>query len=545
ITAFRLLLSDGQRITQVLLATQLNHLAIDGLLTTHCLVRVSSLKRSKVQEKEIIIALGLEIVKKQNDKLGDPQNIETHGPTFVQQAKATSAPPRPATINKGSSKSTNKGLQTASDMKGRPTINPIAELSPYQNGWTIKARIASKSDIKVWSNERGSGQLFSFVMIDETQQIKGTAFKDDADNLFAQVQEGRVYYISRGKIVPAKKQYNRIDNQDYEIVFDHRTTVEPCDDESNMPEIDLSYTPLANLQDLSKDTICNVLGVVTAVEECKEIVMKKTQRPLVKRDLTIVDRSGFSCPVTLWGKPAEEFEAQDNPVVSFRGLKVGDFHGRSLSYQNGSSRMLLDPDLVDAHALRGWFDEVGVGQTFQSCQGASASRGTSAGLNREELMKIADVKNTNVGMKETGYFTAKLRVAFTKNVTKEKGSFCYPACRKEDCRKKVDLIEGFWRCVKCEGVWTEPDWRYTTSISAADHHDFAWFSVFNELAEELFEKKAIDLQKVFVRSPVLARCGLADRDCFRRLAPTTMNSSSTIGFLAASSTISNAKPRRT
>ena len=46
-----------------------------------------------------------------------------------------------------------------------------------------------------------------------------------------------------------------------------------------------------------------------------------------KRELTIVDRSGFSVRMTLWGKQAEQYESADQPVIAFKGAKVGDFQG--------------------------------------------------------------------------------------------------------------------------------------------------------------------------------------------------------------------------
>jgi replication factor A1 len=46
-----------------------------------------------------------------------------------------------------------------------------------------------------------------------------------------------------------------------------------------------------------------------------------------KRELTLVDQTGYSVRLTLFGKSAEEYSADSHPVVAFRGVKVGDFGG--------------------------------------------------------------------------------------------------------------------------------------------------------------------------------------------------------------------------
>ena len=52
-----------------------------------------------------------------------------------------------------------------STQSSQSAILPICSLNPYQNRWTIKARVTNKSDIRRWSNARGDGHLFSMDLV--------------------------------------------------------------------------------------------------------------------------------------------------------------------------------------------------------------------------------------------------------------------------------------------------------------------------------------------------------------------------------------------
>lgn len=63
------------------------------------------------------------------------------------------------------------------------------------------------------------------------------------------------------------------------------------------------------------------------VDDVKEIITKATGRALKKRELTLVDRSEYSIQLTIWGKQAETFSAEENAVIAFKGARVGDYGG--------------------------------------------------------------------------------------------------------------------------------------------------------------------------------------------------------------------------
>ena len=61
---------------------------------------------------------------------------------------------------------------------------------------------------------------------------------------------------------------------------------------------------------------------------------------------------------SLGGAEAEGFDGSNFPVVAVKGARVSDFGGWSLSTLM-NSLLIVDPDIPEAHQLRGWFDNVG------------------------------------------------------------------------------------------------------------------------------------------------------------------------------------------
>jgi ssDNA-binding replication factor A large subunit len=48
---------------------------------------------------------------------------------------------------------------------------------------------------------------------------------------------------------------------------------------------------------------------------------------MIKRELTIVDRSCTSVRLTLWNKQATSFDHSGEPVIAWKSVKIGDFGG--------------------------------------------------------------------------------------------------------------------------------------------------------------------------------------------------------------------------
>ena len=90
-------------------------------------------------------------------------------------------------------------------------------------------------------------------MIDQSGEIKASAFNDTCDKFFDLLQPDRVYYISKAQLKTANKQYSSIDN-DYEMTFNNETTIEICEegDDNSIPRMNLNLLPIGEL--MNKNT---------------------------------------------------------------------------------------------------------------------------------------------------------------------------------------------------------------------------------------------------------------------------------------------------
>jgi replication factor A1 len=60
------------------------------------------------------------------------------------------------------------------------------------------------------------------------------------------VRSFQVYYISRGSLKTANKQYSKLEN-DYEMTFTNDTVIEECQEEDNIPHMNLNIVKLNDL----------------------------------------------------------------------------------------------------------------------------------------------------------------------------------------------------------------------------------------------------------------------------------------------------------
>ncbi|XP_075216262.1 replication protein A 70 [Lycorma delicatula] len=488
---YRLLISDGVHLNSfAMLATQLNDKVESGELTEYSIVRINRHIVSMVNnqgrgEKRVMIILDLTVLQRGNEvglSIGNPVPYDSSNPTPAPATTNVTAPQvRPNSTPANSptpfgGKPGNNPSVGSSPLSSQRT-HPIAYLSPYQNKWVIKARVTSKTNIRTWSNARGEGKLFSVDLVDESGEIRLTFFRDQVDQFYDMIEQNKVYYFSRCQLKQANKKFSSLNN-DYEMTANSDTKIEPCNEDSNgIPTLKFNFTTLSSIQDLPADSIIDIIGVCKSAGDLVNLVGKTSNRELKKRDLVLVDHSLTSVTLTMWGVDAENFDGVAQPVIALKQGRISEFGGGKTVNLMSSSVLQINPDIPEAHKLRGWFDGLSLDAQFNSL---SARGGASEGVG-SKFVTIKESKLSPPATEKPEYFSICAYVMHIRN-----DNYCYKACPQPECNKKViDQNTMMYRCEKCNREYDSFKYRLILSLQLADMSDSQWVTAFQDSAEIL------------------------------------------------------------
>ncbi|MGH0165031.1 UNVERIFIED_CONTAM: hypothetical protein FKN15_048009 [Acipenser sinensis] len=312
--------------------------------------------------------------------------------------------------------------------------------------WTIRARITNKSQIRTWSNSRGEGKLFSMEIVDESGEIRVTGFNEQVDKYYAVIEVNKVYYISKGTLKIANKQYTNVKN-DYEMTLNNDTSIVPCDDAGDVPMVQFEFVPIEELENKEKDSVVDVIGICKSYDEVTKITTKSSKE-ISKRAVHLMDMSGKVITTTLWG---EEVRTLCSMPLS-----------------------------VPVHNLQLGFDSEG-----HAVEGSSMSEMRGSGGGNANWKTLSEVKTENLGHGDKAdYFTCVATIVYLR-----KENCMYQACPSQDCNKKVvDQQNGLFRCEKCDKEFPNFKYRMILSANIADFSDNQWVTCFQESAEAMLGK---------------------------------------------------------
>eukprot|EP00099_Drosophila_melanogaster_P015436 NP_524274.1 replication protein A 70 [Drosophila melanogaster] len=500
---YRILISDGKYFNSyAMLASQLNVMQHNGELEEFTIVQLDKYVTSLVGKdgagKRVLIISELTVVNpgaEVKSKIGEPVTYENAAKQDLAPKPAVTSNSKPIAKKEPSHNNNNNIVMNSSINSGM--THPISSLSPYQNKWVIKARVTSKSGIRTWSNARGEGKLFSMDLMDESGEIRATAFKEQCDKFYDLIQVDSVYYISKCQLKPANKQYSSLNNA-YEMTFSGETVVQLCEDTDDdpIPEIKYNLVPISDVSGMENKAAVDTIGICKEVGELQSFVARTTNKEFKKRDITLVDMSNSAISLTLWGDDAVNFDGHVQPVILVKGTRINEFNGGKSLSLGGGSIMKINPDIPEAHKLRGWFDNGG-GDSVANMVSAR----TGGGSFSTEWMTLKDARARNLGSGDKpDYFQCKAVV----HIVKQENAF-YRACPQSDCNKKVvDEGNDQFRCEKCNALFPNFKYRLLINMSIGDWTSNRWVSSFNEVGEQLLGHTSQEVGEALENDPAKA-----------------------------------------
>lgn len=363
-------------------------------------------------------------------------------------------------------------------------VIPIMNITPYNNKWAIRGRCTNKTPKRSWNNAKGEGTLFSFTLQDDTGEIRITAFKNECDRFHDIVQVDKVFLLSKAIAKPANKRFSG-ENHDYELTLSSDSILKMGDEsDGSCPKIKYNFISIKDIENVPPDTLIDVVGIVRDPGTVGTINSSKTNKEYKKRDISLVDMSNAEIRLTLWHSEAENFVGEIGSVLICKKAKVSDYSGRSLSTAN-SSLLMLDPDVPEAHRLKGWWLKSGgvVNATSLSARPGEGGEAPHDYLNSisREAVSMAPNQAKSITVKATIIQAGKL--------------ILYLAC--PSCNKKLtDLQNGFHKCEKCREQQTEGNPRMIFNFCLSDCTGSVWVSCFHEDTEKLLGKDAKELEQL-------------------------------------------------
>ncbi|XP_001604531.1 replication protein A 70 kDa DNA-binding subunit [Nasonia vitripennis] len=489
IPKYRLQINDGcTESTYVILASQLNHLIENRNLSEFSIMKLNQYSTSMIRgpdnsERKIITIVDCEILvpghqigknfKKNNTKVEEAVPV-TRIPTNQQVAR-----PAPQLNNLVDI------MNPIMNSNAPAFTTPIAALSPYHSRWVIKARVTNKSQIRTWSNSRGEGKFFSMDLIDESSEIRCTAFRDQCDKFYDLIEIDKVYYISKCQLKPANKQFNHLRN-DYEMSLTYDSQIAICNEETEtIPSLQFNFVPISTIETMPTNGIIDILGIVKTCSDLQTFTKRLTGQELTKKDVGVVDENNYLINVTLWAEKAQNFDGSGNPVVAIKGAKIGEFNGGKTLSLLPTSILRVNPDIPTAHKLRSWFSTIGA-----TTESHSLSRTSNDGGINGSLLTFSEVDENKLGHPHMPcVYTTKATV----NLIKAENAL-YKSCPSENCKKKVvDQSNGMYRCEKCAKDYPTFTYRLLVNAYLVDWTGNQWIAAFNDEAEILLNGSGPEL----------------------------------------------------
>lgn len=385
---------------------------------------------------------------------------------------------------------------------GETSFLPIAELSAYQRGWSIKARVTNKAPVRKFAKGAGQGQVFHVELLDAMGgEIRASFFNQAVDKFGDMLEKGKCFTFSKGSVKIANRQYNPC-NHRYELTFDKDAIVEAATDDASIETVKFNFVNLKAVAAKTLPFTIDLCGIISSFKSTQTVNSKEGVE-LTKREITVTDDTATSMSITLWGDRAKQDDSvfEGHPTVVLKSVLVKEFReSRSGGLLQGGE-LLLKPNMPEAQRVQQWWSQGGSKQDLVDLSQAAA--GGDGGKSRNATP--TSLAGLRLASERLGYepelFSMVSRLALVQTTKKgEAQPLHYMACQEPKegkgypCNKRVDG-QGF--CNTCNRAGKVAP-RLTVRCRFVDFEDAAWLTSFHEAATKIIgmtgeEVRALEL----------------------------------------------------
>jgi replication factor A1 len=484
----KLVVSDGEFYQQALLNLAPDHPTI-AKLAEFCLICVIDYTVQAIEQGvKVVIITDTNFISNPGYQIGTPRNLEA----VVMRPLPVIPPPRPEEDQRLEDRRSEVSRRAEVDRSAAEGYAPIKALTTMMTDWVIKARVVSKDKVKEWSNPRGTGRLFSCVLMDVLgTEIQATFFQEGVNLHYDKITEGSVYTFSNGQVKLARSQFNLTGNP-YQLNFDGKAIVTEVLDDRRIGSLKYNLVPLDQLSSLPKNSKVDICAVAIEVGEAVDFVSKKGEA-LIKRVLKLIDQTQTSVELTLWGEmaksgPFNSEHAQQKLVLLGKGLRTSDFNTISLTADKTSKLTFSDNENEAVRSITRWRDT----ELHKVRETVDLSVKTSSPMKRD-LRTLKEIKAIWEGPQpprdEQSYYVHGY-IGLVKH--DDPNSMWYTACRNADrCKKKVAMEStGSYRCENCQESFAECERRFILSLRLHDSTGHLWAGAFDDAGVPLLGGKS-------------------------------------------------------
>ncbi|KAK1444710.1 hypothetical protein BgAZ_106160 [Babesia gibsoni] len=371
---------------------------------------------------------------------------------------------------------------------------PIKNITTYTSNWIIKARVVYRTPIR---QLKGDTPFFYADIVDKHgDSIRIKFWGKAATKWDEHVEKGKVYAFSKGIVDLSNKKYNNTDHN-YEIRLNAESTIEPVEDDGDITTE--RYHKILSLRDVNSmpigaGTNFDVLCIIRQVGELIK-VNTKAGYETSRRNLTIVDSSGYEMEVSLWGEltTIPILDDVEGKAVIISNLTMKEWQGA----RNCNTISSSDIKLATQESLR---DKERLSQLEEWYASAKDKNDlfktmkpqTQASTQTYEVTDIASLMNKSKG---NFTITAKLRKIYWKNKDGAR-RLSYQSCPV--CIKKVLMDEGSnkFKCISCGDAVVTPVNRYFFHCAFIDHSGKLSAQINSDIGEKMLGKPASFLEEL-------------------------------------------------